>query len=79
MKLPFYSYGSCTTISITDLVRVSMGNKIMKLLAYRRFIELPDSTSVSVKVSIVCTPGVSAIKFTRTDWQVEGRSGLMAF
>lgn len=46
--------------------------------AHRRFIVNPVWTSVSVRVSIECTPGASARKSIRTDWHVDGRSGLKA-
>ena len=38
--------------------------------------EYPVSTSVSVSVSIGCTPGASARKSILTDWHVDGFSGL---
>jgi hypothetical protein len=49
---------------------------LKKKKTYRRFMENPDSTSVNVSISIVCTPGTRARNCIRTDWQVAGKRGL---
>ena len=46
------------------------------LTTYLRFMVTSLWMSVSVSVSIECTPGARARKSILTDWHVEGRSGL---
>lgn len=55
----YYALGSWTTTSRTVL----------------RLTFAPVSTSVSVKLSMQCTPADTAIKSIRTLWHVDGRSG----
>ena len=48
----------------------------LKRTPHLKFMVYPLTTSVNVSVSMLCTPGVTARKSIRTDWQVNGRSGL---